>query len=116
MPYSVNQRLLSGPVMMARGPELAVGVANSVIVPPAVILPILLAPCSVNQTLLSGPEPMPYAELPLGTLYDVQVPLIVIFPMAGPAVFVTQRLPSGPETMFQAAAALYSVTVPPVVI
>jgi hypothetical protein len=42
---------------------LAVGVGNSVMVPPVVILPILLAPCSVNQRLPSAPAAIAYGKL-----------------------------------------------------
>src|SRR3954467_8889467 len=51
---SVNQRLPSGPVVMASRKLLDVGTGNSVTAPARVILPILLVPCSVNQRLPSG--------------------------------------------------------------
>src|SRR5207245_7150545 len=52
---SLNQRLPSGPTVIAAGPELAVGVENSVMAWVAgLISPILPTPVSVNQRLPSG--------------------------------------------------------------
>lgn len=60
-----NQRLLSGPNVIASGDERSVGMANSVIVPEVVIRPILFA-CWVNHRAPSGPLAMPRGPLPDG--------------------------------------------------
>src|SRR2546421_5702124 len=56
---SVNQRLLSGPVVIAVGsataPSEAGGIGNSVMAPLVVIRPMPRLLGSVNQRLLSGP-------------------------------------------------------------
>jgi hypothetical protein len=56
---SVNQIVLSGPAAMNTGPDNAVGIENSVIVPLGVMRPILfvvrLTPGSVKYRLPSGP-------------------------------------------------------------
>src|SRR5437660_389807 len=53
---SLNQRWPSGPTVIAPGPELAVGVENSVMAwVEGLISPILPTPFSVNQRLPSGP-------------------------------------------------------------
>ena len=59
-PYSVNQRLPSGPAVIPRGWDLAVGMGNSVMAwVVGLIIPILPAPSSVNQRLPSGPVVIP---------------------------------------------------------
>src|SRR5271166_4101563 len=66
---SVNQRLPSGPAVMLIGALLAVGMANSVMMPPGVMRPILLPNTgfsSVNQRLPSGP-----AVIPVGVAFAV---------------------------------------------
>src|SRR5215467_9852404 len=55
---SANQRLPSGPAVMAIGVPGEVGMGNSVIVPLGVMRPILLPSCSANQRLPSGPAVM----------------------------------------------------------
>lgn len=58
----MNQIVLSGPAAMKTGPESAVGIANSVIVPVGVMRPILfvvrLTPGSVKYRFPSGPVVM----------------------------------------------------------
>jgi hypothetical protein len=49
--------------VIAKGSLKAVGAANSVIVPPGVIRPILFARSSVNHRFPSGPVTMPTGEL-----------------------------------------------------
>src|SRR5207247_1907184 len=61
--FSVNQRLPSGPSVIALGPLFAVGIVNSVMVPAGVIRPTLLALYSVYQTLPSGADVMPAGPL-----------------------------------------------------
>src|SRR2546421_107237 len=63
--YSVNQRLPSGPSVMLLGSLVAVGRANSVILPVGVMRPIWLSESepSVNQRLPSGPTVMPPGPL-----------------------------------------------------
>ena len=56
---SVNQRLPSGPVVIARVRLPAVGIGNSVTTPAGVIRPILLVKPSVNHTFPSGPAAIP---------------------------------------------------------
>src|ERR1035437_1251329 len=74
MPYSVNQRLPSGPVVMYSGWLPFEEVANSVMVPEGVTLPILPAKNSVNQRLPSGPVVMKYGWSPVGVANSVMVP------------------------------------------
>ena len=52
---SVNHRLLSGPLVMPAGYEVAVGTVYSVAAPAGVMRPILLPPSSVNHSAPSGP-------------------------------------------------------------
>jgi hypothetical protein len=57
---SVNQRLLSEPTVIAKGPLPGVmPMLNSVIVPVVVMLPIWLALFSVNHSEPSGPVTIP---------------------------------------------------------
>jgi len=56
---SVNQSALSGPEVIALGPDEEVGMGNSVMLPFVVMRPILLVLSSVNQRALSGPVMMP---------------------------------------------------------
>ena len=55
---SANQIFPSGPAVIPRGVELAVGMVNSVMAPVVVILPILLVFCSVNHRFPSAPVAM----------------------------------------------------------
>ena len=74
-PYSVNQRLPSGPAVMPCGLLLAVSAAaNSVMVPAGVIRPILLPPSSVNQRLPSGPAVIRRAAVRRGDGNSVTTP------------------------------------------
>src|ERR1035437_8060881 len=73
MPASENQRLPSGPVVMATGALPNVSV-NSVMVPEGVTLPILPAGCSENQRLPSGPVVMNHGWSPVGVANSVMVP------------------------------------------
>ena len=57
-PYSVNQRLPSGPTAMPLGSLAVFESGNSVSTPAVVIRPIFPAPYSVNQRLPSGPVTM----------------------------------------------------------
>jgi hypothetical protein len=84
---------------MPRGSLLAVGIANSVVVPAVVIRPILLANCSVNQRLPSGPTAMPHGPLwGVGTGNSMMAPVGVIRPILAAEYSVNQMLPSGPAT------------------
>ena len=94
---SVNQRLLSGPTVIAEGPPLAVGTGNSMNTAAGVMRPILLACGSVNQRLPSGPLVRPPESPPLGTPYSLKVPDGIMRPI--PPCFVYQTLPSGPPVM-----------------
>ena len=58
-PYSVNQRLPSGPAVIPSGSLLAVGTGELGDDAGRVIRPILLPSDSVNQRLPSGPAVMP---------------------------------------------------------
>ena len=59
-PYSVNQRLPSGPAVIPSGSAAAVGSGNSVVAwVVGLIVPILSALDSVNQRLPSGPAVIP---------------------------------------------------------
>ena len=78
-PFSVNQRLPSGPAVMPKMPLLAVGIENSVTTPAVVIRPIWLALSSVNQRLPSGPAAIPPGLLtPVGIGNSVTTPAGVI--------------------------------------
>ncbi len=55
---SVNQRLPSGPAVIALSLAQGPGTRNWVIWPAVVIRPIQFAPCWVNQRLPSGPAAM----------------------------------------------------------
>ncbi len=79
-PFSVNQRLPSGPAVIPQGRADAVGTANSVIDPPGVIRAILSVPASVTQRLPSEPVVIRVGRLPALKLYVVIVPLGVIWP------------------------------------
>src|SRR5260370_41690499 len=79
-PDSVNHRLPSGPVVMAKGKLGAGGtkIENSVIIPPVVMRPILLPKYSVNHSAPSGPCVMP--EAPAGVCCQVGNANSVIVP------------------------------------
>src|SRR5581483_3452215 len=100
---SVNQRLPSGPVVIASGLDAAVGTAKSLIEPEVVIWPILLPSSSVNQRFLSGPTVIPAGLQPLspqfGSENSLKVPDGVIWPILSPSFSVNHRFPSGPVTM-----------------
>ncbi len=64
--------------------------------------PILLANCSVNQILRSGPTVMPRGALnDVGTAYSVKEPVVVTFPILLTVKFdsVNHRLASGPAVI-----------------
>ena len=64
------------------------------------ISPILLAVCSVNHRLPSGPVATPPGLLELvGTAYSVIAPPVVILAMLFPVSSVNQRLPLGPAAI-----------------
>src|SRR5262249_30471392 len=70
--FSVNQRLPSGPDVIANGWLLTVGTINSVMAPFVVMRAILSVACSVNQRLPSGPDVICWGLLPdVGTMYSV---------------------------------------------
>src|SRR6478609_8597661 len=73
VPYSVNQRLPSGPTAISRG-TLPLGKPYSVIAPAVVIFPILLVPSSANHRFPSGPFVMPPGCASFGSVYSVIVP------------------------------------------
>src|SRR5229473_2168887 len=66
VPPSVNQRLPSGPAVIAPGWLPGVGRGNWLMLPPGVMRPIASVPTSVNQRLPSGP-----AVIPIGLLSKV---------------------------------------------
>src|SRR4029077_8368116 len=68
--------LPSGPVVIAVGWALGVGIANSLTTPAGVIRPILSAAVSVKKRLPSGPLVIPVVSLAAGTgktLRDIKV-------------------------------------------
>ncbi len=78
------------------------GVANSVMTwVVGLIIPILLAPSSVNQRLPSGPAVIPSGpELAVGMVNSVMAWVVgLIIPIALPPDSVNQRLPSGPAVI-----------------
>src|SRR5713101_261533 len=105
---SVNQRLPSGPVLIATGPPgsgpVGTGVrpTYSVKEPLVVTLPILLAEeeNSVNQSLPSGPAVIPDGPLfAVGTVYSIMWPSLVIVAILLADFSVNHILPSGPTVM-----------------
>src|SRR5262245_36599842 len=81
LPYSVNQRLPSEPVVIVLAPVPA-GSGNSVMEPAVVMRPILLLWNSVNQSAPSGPIPIPFGALvAVGTGNSVIVPAAVMRPI-----------------------------------
>src|SRR5207249_2052596 len=106
LPYPVNQRLPSGPVVMLTGRLLAVGMVNSsavVMVPAVVIRPILPDANSVNQRLPSGPAVIangrPPSVVTSNSSAAVMTPAVLIRPIFPALNSVNQRLPSGPTVM-----------------
>ena len=95
-PFSVNQTTplaATSPVELL----LAVGVANSEIVPEVVIRPTLLLLVSPNHRLPSGPAVMPIGRAELvGMVNSFSVPEVVNRPILLPIYSVNHRLPSGP--------------------
>src|SRR2546421_9377974 len=81
-PFSVNQRLPSGPAVIQRDTLPAVGTTNSVMMPAGVLRPILLPCLSANQRLPSGPAAIPLGKLlVVGTVNSVMTPAGVIRPI-----------------------------------
>ena len=136
-PASVNQRLPSGPVVIAMGVGnwlvLAAGIANSwieLLGLLGLIRPIWLPRASVNQRLPSGPAVIPtgpvvvvlaaLGEEGVGSANSVMMPAVVIRPIWLPSDSVNQRLPSGPAAipagMLLAVGSANSVMMPAVVI
>src|SRR6266487_1455174 len=73
--HSVNQRLPSGPAVIAPGRLPGVGRGNSLMRPPGVMRPILFPSTSVNQRLPSGPAVITPGWLPgVGRGNSVMVP------------------------------------------
>src|SRR5207247_64164 len=103
---SVNQRLPSGPVVMAMGWLLATMRGNAVMTPSGVMRPMKLPRRAVNHRLLSGPVVIAsgsviLAELPtgLGMANSDAAPVGLMRPILSdvpPVVLVYQKLPSGP--------------------
>src|SRR6266852_5846510 len=73
VPPSVNQRLPSGPAVIAQG-LLPWGKGNSLTLPPGVMRPILSPDTSVNQRLPSGPAVMSEGLLPWGKGNSLTLP------------------------------------------
>src|SRR5262245_21815634 len=70
---SANQRLPSGPEVIAWGEEIVPGIGNSAITPWGVIRPTFLPSCSVNQMFPSGPFVMASIWLDgIGTGYSAK--------------------------------------------
>src|SRR5690348_8120467 len=115
MMASVNQRLPSGPTVIAPGPLLGVGVGNSVIAwVLGSIIPILLVrlshpvlvgwPGSVNQRLPSGPAVIPKGEPSVrGRGNSVIARVAGLMTPILPTWSVNQRLPSGPAVILAGA-------------
>src|SRR5579863_2519135 len=94
---SVNQRFLSGPVVMLVGSLSAVGTAYSEMPPIGVTRPTALAPpASVNHRLPSGPAVMLPGSPPDPTGNSLTTPAGVIRPIWWASCSVNHRLPSGP--------------------
>src|SRR5260221_13071601 len=64
---SVNQRLPSGPAVMAKGPPVAVGTTYSVNIPAGVTFAMRLPTGSLNHRLPPAPAVTPAQPRPLGT-------------------------------------------------
>src|SRR5512140_1347494 len=101
----VNQRLPSGPEVIAHGPASSAGSGNSVTTPAVVIRPIFPMALgsrklvSVNQRLPSEPAVSPLHWAPaVGTGNSVTVPVRVIRQTVGPTT-LNQRLPSAPAAI-----------------
>src|SRR5215813_694015 len=74
-------------------------IGNSVITPPVVIRPILLA-LSVNHRAPSGPSVIPEGSPDaVGTGYSVNTPEVVTRPILLPTSSVNHNAPSGPDTI-----------------
>ena len=109
VPYSVNQRLPSGPAVIPEGTAVALMPAENVVTRPlGVMRPIRPdggpdgpAPEAVNQRLPSGPaamSPGPNALVgPTGN--SVTAPRVVIRPIRLPMCSVNQRFPSAPAAI-----------------
>src|SRR5262249_18670464 len=96
--------LPSGASTIPCGMAPAVGSANSVMLPSAVIRPILPVPRSANQTELPGSVVIQPTSAPaLGTGYVVICPCWSIRPIALPRL--NQTLPSGPRVIPNGKAA-----------
>jgi hypothetical protein len=93
--YSVNHSAPSGPMVIASGELVPLGIKYwLVITPPVVIRPILLG-SSVNHNAPSGPT-IPCGPLPLvGIGIVVIVPPVVIHPMLFPEYSTNHSAPSG---------------------
>jgi hypothetical protein len=116
--HSVNQSAPSGPATMRLG-ERSAGTGYSVMVPVAVILPILLREplLSTNHSAPSGPVVIPWALASgEGMGNPVTEPDVVIRPILLPAPSVNQSAPSGPAVMLRGSAddsgRAYSAMVP----
>ena len=80
----------------------AVMVGTTGVGPERVRRPILLAFCSVNQRLQSGPMVTPCGALPaVGTAYSVKTPLMVTDATLLVCSSWNQRFPSGPAVMIR---------------
>src|SRR2546428_7213241 len=80
----------------------AVGMGTSVMAPAGVILPTLFPLPSVNQTLPSGPAPIPpsaFSPPAVGTGYSVTTPAVGVLPMLLATVSVDHRVSSGPAAL-----------------
>src|SRR5436190_219063 len=74
--YSVNQNAPSRPDTMPWGPEMAVGMGYSVMLPFGKMRPIWFALNSANHIAPSGPHVMPRGVEPrVGMGYSVMLPL-----------------------------------------
>ena len=89
----------SGPTAIPSGWLFALGMLNSVIVPPVVMRPILFAKSSTNHMAPSGPAVMTSGWLPAARRNSVKVPAGVSRPTLSPFASVNHRLPSGPVAM-----------------
>ena len=99
--YSTNHSTPSGPTVMFLGLLLAVGIVNSLVTTPAVVIrPILLPLNSVNHSAPSGPAVIAKGALPaVGMVNSLKLPAVVMRPTLLPPPSTNHSAPSGPAAM-----------------
>lgn len=100
-PNSVNHSEPSFPLVMPVGRLSALGVGNSSVTTPVVVIrPILLALNSVNHSAPSGPTVMPLGPLSaVGMSNSVIAPVVVIRPILPVRSSTNHSAPSGPRVI-----------------